>query len=112
VKVINEHTIGEVVAAEMSRIADQRLAEEIRTLLVAPRCEIRKWDYSGQPWNAGKGEYPCWIVARRDEYIVFAYCERGFGPKCPWGILSADPSGSMGPDNCWYESLEAAVNDA
>jgi hypothetical protein len=109
---VNEHTIAKLVSEEISRIADSQLAAEIRNRLVPPRREVRKWDYCGPPWNAGEEEYPCWIVARRDEFVVFAYCEYGFGPESPWGILSSNPSGSMGPDYCWYRSLEDAVRDA
>src|SRR5688572_28192370 len=111
-KMINEHSIVEVVAAELSRIADPNLVTEIRSLLVEPRCEIREWDYCGAPWNDGENGYPRWIIARRDNHVVFAYCEHGFGPRSPWGILSANPSGTMGPDYCWYPTLEAAVRDA
>ncbi|CAG0933531.1 hypothetical protein TFLX_03094 [Thermoflexales bacterium] len=60
-----------------------------------------------------KGQtYPCWIVLEHKESNTgIAYCDYGFGPKDPWGLvfLSGD---SMGMDSGWFSSLEDAFRES
>jgi hypothetical protein len=101
-----------LVERELSNLTDPRVLAFVRSLLVEPRLELRDWDY-GEPGQ----QYPCWIVlddsAGSDTGI--AYCESGFGPKCPWGLLFLEASTSeaaryngMGMDSGWYASFLGA----
>jgi len=73
---------------------------------VSTRCERRLWSYDDS-------EYPCWIVLEdKVSNVGVAYCEHGFGPKAPWGLLGlTDNHLHMGDDSAWFPSLEQAVRD-
>jgi hypothetical protein len=92
----------ELVAQEIRSVRDERVVEHIRRLLVTPYVEDRSWDY---------GEtFPCWIVLddRDASDTGIAYCEFGFGPTSPWGLLSMDESKdrrSMGMDSGWFPTF-------
>ena len=67
---------------------------------------MRGWDYG----SAGQ-EYACWTVLD-DGVDGIVYCEHGFGPRCPWGLVltsgEANRPMSMGMDSGWYSTfLEA-----
>ena len=81
----------------------------IRALLVEPYpVELRPWDY-GQP-----DSYICWTVLEHPESnSAIVYCDGGFGPKSPWGLVCL--SGSymgMGMDSGWFTNLEDAYRDS
>ena len=101
--------INKLVAAEIARISQPELASRISELLIAVRCEPREWDYG----EAGQ-TFPCWIVAEHpDSNTAFAYCELGFGPSYPWGLLTIQGQHmSMGMDSGWFVSLEEAFRDS
>jgi hypothetical protein len=101
--------VSALVETELARISDPMTSALIRTLLVAPRCEPRPWDY-----GAPDTKYPCWIVAEHaPSGTAFAYCEEGFGPSFPWGMLSISGEHlNMGMDCGWYESLEEVVRES
>src|SRR5262245_49511978 len=101
--------IHQKVLAELSGVSDVECAHAIRQLLVAPRCEQREWDYG----PAGQ-THPCWIVLEhRATDTCIAYCERGFGPSCPWGLLFIEgPWLNMGMDYQWYTYLEDAFRQS
>lgn len=101
--------VSTLVETELARISDPKTAALIRALLVAPRCELRPWNY-----GAPGAEYPCWIVAEHSPSgTAFAYCEEGFGPSSPWGMLAISGEHlSMGMDCGWYESLENVVRES
>ena len=68
---------------------------------------LRDWDYGE------KGQqYPCWMVLNDVGHSAeITYCEFGFGPKCPWGLVSsgATPKDqSMGMDSGWFTSFLGA----
>jgi hypothetical protein len=66
---------------------------------------LRGWDY-GKPGE----EFPCWLVLEHAASNTgIAYCEHGFGPSMPWGLLFLSGQHmSMGMDSGWYERfLEA-----
>lgn len=101
--------IEALVARQVARISQAELLEALRPLLVQPRCEQRPWDY-----GAAGQTYPCWIVAEHQpSNIGIAYCESGFGPSSPWGLLFLrGPHLSMGVDSQWFVSLEQAFRDS
>jgi hypothetical protein len=107
--VLTGSKVSELVEAELAQISTPSTIALIRRLLVPPRCEQRPWDY-GEPNET----FPCWIVAdHAPSNTGFAYCEHGFGPRCPWGLLwlSGDHL-NMGMDSSWYTSLEDVVRDS
>ena len=103
------HDIEANVLSEIERLTQHDLAEFAKRLLVPVRCEERAWDY-----GAEEQRYPCWIFAEHDESnTAFAYCLHGFGPSCPWGILSIHgPHLSIGMDSGWFATLEGALRDS
>jgi|SRR6516165_10878187 hypothetical protein len=98
-----------LVESELARVSSESIVAKIRRLLVEPRCEDRPWDY-----GASGQTFPCWIVAEHlPSNTVFAYCEQGFGPRCPWGLLGRSGEYlNMGMDSGWFVSLEDAVKDS
>lgn len=86
--------IRALVAAEYERIKDQGTREQLRRHLVEPQRHMLRWDYATEPTT-----YPAWLVA---DFI--SYSEHGFGPKCPWGLASAD-GGGFGMDSGWFPTL-------
>jgi hypothetical protein len=41
-----------------------------------------------------------------------AYCEEGFGPECPWGLVSSGEDESMGMDSGWFPTFMEAYFDS
>jgi len=97
--------ISNLVRAELARIEDTETKTRILSLLVTPYPSGRGWDY-GKPGET----FVCWMVLEhRESNVGIAYCDQGFGPKCPWGLLSLEgPHMSMGMDCGWYPTLEGA----
>ena len=106
---ISAQHVGQLVEAEINRVSQLDLVTRLRELLVQIRCEQREWDY-GEP----RLTYPCWIVAEdAASNTAIAYCEHGFGPSYPWGLLFIRGTYmSMGMDSGWYTSLEDAIRDS
>ncbi len=100
--------IEELVAKQVASISQPDLVQTVRRLLVPPRCEARPWNH-----GAPNQTCPCWIVAEhRPSNTAIAFCESGFGPSYPWGLLFvAGPHLSMGMDSQWFVSLEEAARD-
>jgi hypothetical protein len=98
--VITANTVSGLVEAELAVLKDLRVVEHIRGLLVLPEPIIRAWDY-GRPDEA----YPYWsILNHAASNTGIAYCEFGFGPQSPWGLVSLKGSEhmSMGMDSGWF----------
>lgn len=99
-------SVAELLERELAALGDRCVVDHIRSLLVAPKVQMRAWDY-GQPGEA----YPCWIVLEHPaSNSGIAYCEHGFGPAFPWGLLFLEgvEHMSMGMDSGWFERfLEA-----
>lgn len=95
-----------MIASELQRIVDPRVVSHIEKLQVEPRVVLRDWDY-GEPGE----QYPCWtVLTDTNGSAVIAYCEFGFGPRCPWGLVHDGNCsiGSIGMDFRWYPTfLEA-----
>jgi len=96
-----------LIEQELRQLSDTRVIAHARGLLIEPKVVLRGWDY-GAPWR-----YPCWDVLHHDESSsAIAYCESGFGPRCPWGLVGMESAGpgnmSMGMDSGWFPTfLEA-----
>jgi len=106
---MNANTITGLVERELARIADPNLFAAIRSMLVHPYPVERDWDY-GSPGQ----KYTCWIVLEhRASNSGIAYCESGFGPSSPWGLVFLwGPFMNMGMDSAWFAHLEDAMRDS
>lgn len=98
---LDSELIQNLVEEQISGIKDNDRQSALRAIIVDPYVELREWDY------AENTKYQCWIIAKpKNDDHVFAYCNEGFGPNTPWGIIKKDSNGSMGPDACWHTFLE------
>lgn len=88
-----------LIESELATLSDARVTAHIRGLLVEPYSVLRLWDY-GEPGQ----QYPCWMVLSDSHSDgVIAYCEHGFGPRNPWGLVSsACEHQGMGMDSGWF----------
>jgi hypothetical protein len=108
---VDAEKLNEFVKRELAAVSDAHVVEHIRELLVSPNIVLRDWDY-GPPGQ----QYPCWIVLNDTEGsdTAIGYCEYGFGPRCPWGLLYCGDNPrnqSMGMDSGWFPTfLEAFFN--
>lgn len=90
-----------LVASELAAIADPLVCEGLAAILVTPWHRQLEWDY-GAPGEA----YPGWMVAEdRETDTGVAWCDQGFGPKNPWGLVSLSHA-SIGMDFGWFAGLE------
>ena len=101
--------ISNIVQREILRIADTKVAERIRELLVVPYAVERMWDY-GAPGE----RFTCWTILEHSESNTgIAFCSEGFGPSCPWGLVFlSGPVMNIGMDCAWYISLEDAIRES
>jgi hypothetical protein len=104
---VDAATLAKLVDAQLTSVRDPEVAKVIGRLRIPPRLEVRPWNFEGA------SAHPCWIVLEdRATNIGVAYCEYGFGPKTPWGLLWLTGQHlSMGDDSGWFTSLEDAVLD-
>lgn len=94
------------VESELGGIPDARVVGHIRRLLVEPQVLLRAWNY-GEDDEA----YPCWSVLDHTKSSTgIAYCEFGFGPGQPWGLvgLAGFPDQSLGMDSGWFSTFVEA----
>ncbi|HEY4345402.1 MAG TPA: hypothetical protein VGN05_13715, partial [Parvibaculum sp.] len=96
------------VERELEHLRDIRVIKHIRDLLIESLPVIRGWDY-GEP----EEQYTCWtVLAEKGGTTGIAYCEKGFGPSHPWGLVSLttnkDVPASMGMDSSWYQTFLSA----
>lgn len=99
-----------MVEAELVVLKDARVVSHARTLLVSPNPVIRGWDY-----GADDEAYPCWsVLEHKASKTGIAYCENGFGPRNPWGLVSLAGTEhmSMGMDSGWFPSFLEAYFDS
>ena len=100
--------VAEILDKAISEIPYPDVVAAIHKYIVTPRVVLRNWDYKENT------QYPCWIVAVHPEsQTAIAYCEYGFGPSSPWGLLN-EPSdfNEMGMDCSWYSRLEDAIRQS
>lgn len=94
------------VESELEGNPDTRVVRHIRSLLVEPQAVLR-------PWNYGEDDeaYPCWSLLDHPKSSTgIAYCEFGFGPGQPWGLvgLAGFPDQSLGMDSGWFTTFMEA----
>lgn len=100
--------IKRILQKALADIPNPDVVASLRGYLVTPREVVRDWDYKDDT------QFSCWIIAvDPDSQTAIAYCDIGFGPACPWGLLN-EPSqfNEMGPDSCWYFRLEDAFRQS
>lgn len=101
---IDAQTLTSLIECELAKVSDVRVTAHVRRLLVEPTATTRRWDYGRE----GK-RYACWTVMRHSETNTgIAYCEQGFGPRSPWGLvfLEGDEGRtSIGMDCSWYATF-------
>jgi hypothetical protein len=104
---ITASILKRLVARELGGVEDPRVQRHIlSSLLVEPEAILRDWDY-GRPGQ----KYVCWSVLNHERSNTgIAYCEDGFGPKHPWGLvqLSGTDAMSMGMDSSWFGTFMEA----
>ena len=90
------------IEAEMATVSDARVTAHIRRMLVEPHAVLRDWEY-GEPGR----RYLCWMVLKDGRSGgEIAYCEFGFGPRSPWGLVSSGPEHrGMGEDSGWFATF-------
>jgi hypothetical protein len=106
---IEQRDLARLIETELEHVSDGRVIEGIRKYLIEPKPVMRNWDY-GEP----NQQYLCWIVFAHGDNGI-AYCEQGFGPKAPWGLVSVQGSGernSMGMDSGWFKTFLDAYFDS
>ena len=105
----SQESVTALLELELSALSDMRVVTHIRGLLVSPERQMRPWDY-GRPGE----EFACWLVLKHAaSNTAIAYCEEGFGPAMPWGLLFLSGEHmSMGMDSGWFESFLEAYFDS
>lgn len=101
--------VSYLVREELDNITDPALLKRIHELLVAPYPVERDWDYG----RAGE-KFTCWTMLEHSpSNTAIAYCQEGFGPSDPWGLvfLSGEHMG-IGMDGAWFSTLESAVRES
>jgi hypothetical protein len=104
---IDPPTIRQLIETELATVNDTRVVARVRSLLVDPRPVSLGWDY-GEPGQT----FPGWLLL--DDAVQsdtgVAYCEHGFGPGRPWGLvwLGGEPPFGMGMDSGWFPTLMEA----
>ena len=105
--ITQERLVGQL-EREIAAIADPRVSKSVNALLIKPMPMQCSWDY-GSPGET----YPCWKIAESAERAIgIIYCEQGFGPKCPWGLVwLREPVPAMGQDSGWFPTFREAAAD-
>jgi len=101
--------VSALVDRELQRITDGFLAGRLRELLVHPYAVERAWDY-----GAVNEHFTCWtVLEHRASNTGIAFCDKGFGPSYPWGLVFLDgPHSGIGMDSGWFASLEDAMRES
>jgi len=103
---IDANGVADLVQSELGRVSEAKVLRLLAKYGVALRMESRPWGYADKV-------FPCWIVfEHRASNTGVAYCEEGFGPKKPWGLLWLNGDYPyMGDDTQWFARLGDAVRD-
>jgi hypothetical protein len=100
--------ISDLVEREIESVTDRRVVDQIRALLVTPNPVERLWD-----WGAPSQRFTWTVLEHPESNTGIAFCSEGFGPRCPWGLVSlSGPHMSIGMDSSWFVSLEGAFRDS
>jgi hypothetical protein len=99
--------VSRVVQEQMASIADPVVREGLTRILIPPEHHLRNWDYG---WPGER--LACWTLAvHRQLERSLVYCERGFGPTLPWGLVHATNLW-FGKQSDWYRSLRDCFLDS
>jgi hypothetical protein len=104
---------AEVTAAldeDLAKLRDPRVRASIHAYRLATPTPTRlAWDY-GKPGETFDG----WLVfADPVQRTGIAYCDHGFGPSSPWGLIATDETcPSMGMDSGWFRRFMDAYMDS
>ena len=108
------NTLKPLIERELAVVGDPRVLTAIHALLVEPNPVMRRWDY-GEPDQ----QFECWTILddTKGSETAIVYCEEGFGPSMPWGLVSTgiDDKGclaSMGMDCGWFSTLSEAFYES
>ena len=106
---MNLAKVQTLLEKEIEHIPHQEMREAIERHRVKLRIENREWDYSKEYKT-----YPCCIVLEDPiTNTAIAYCEEGFGPANPWGLLFIKGQHmNMGMDAAWFSCIEDAVRES
>jgi hypothetical protein len=99
---IDSDTLKTLVGDEVARTADIRVVTHVRSLLIEPTPVLRDWDY-----GVKDQQFVCWtVMEHQPSNTGIAYCEDGFGPTAPWGLVALrGPHMSMGMDSGWFTTF-------
>ena len=106
---LDGETVERLVEQELRHIEDEKVLSALKRLLINPYCVDREWDYG--PVGLA---HPCWTVLEdKKSNTGIAYCEHGFGPEDPWGLIFLSGKHmNIGMDSNWYRTLEDAFRES
>jgi hypothetical protein len=106
---VDRKAVAELVGRELGAISDPEVRDVIHLRRVEPYPVERDWDY-GAPGE----RYLCWtVLEHRSSNTGVAYCDAGFGPAHPWGLVFlSGPHTNIGMDSGWFATLEGAVRES
>lgn len=106
---MDREAVTELMEREQAAITDQAVRALVQQHRVEPYPVERDWDY-----GASSERYVCWtVLEHRPSNTGVAYCDAGFGPAHPWGLVFlSGPHMSIGMDSGWFASLERAVRES
>lgn len=102
--------IAAAIDKDLANLRDPRVRASIQELRLATPAPIRlAWDY-GKPGETFDG----WLVFDDPHHRKgIAYCDHGFGPKNPWGLINTgETCPSMGMDFGWFGRFMDAYMDS
>ena len=101
--------VTELVERELAAISDPPVRDLVHRLRVEPSPVDRDWDY-----GAPDERFECWtILEHGPSNTGVAYCDAGFGPTFPWGLVFLSGRHmNIGMDSAWFATLEAAVRES
>jgi hypothetical protein len=105
---VDAETLKNLINVELAQVQDERVLSHIRAMLIEPYGIMRSWDY-GAPGQ----QYLCWMTLNDPVTgAEIGYCEDGFGPRCPWGLVSSGTDQHMGMDSGWFTTFMDAYFDS
>jgi hypothetical protein len=102
--------VAAAIDADLAKLEDPRVRAGIHACRLATPTPIKLgWDY-GEPGET----YDGWLVFDDPHQGTgIAYCERGFGPRSPWGLIATgEPIPRMGMDSGWFGRFTEAYFDS
>jgi hypothetical protein len=108
---VTPECLNVLVERDLSLLSDGRVMAHIRSLLVPAKRVLRSWNY-----GIDGEQYPCWTVLEHPASNTgIAYCENGFGPGSPWGLVFLEGNEaqmSIGMDASWFTTFLQAYFDS